>query len=78
MTTTPQTDVVVEGEGPLRQKKVRRKVTKAECTHGRVPGWLLDLECGHFTEIMGWGDGCGIAQPKTTICPICSTNKESQ
>lgn len=56
-----------------KPKKVRRKVIKSEQAYGsRVPGWLLDLECGHFVEIHGWGDGTGIAAPSTTICLQCS------
>lgn len=58
------------------QKIVRRKVIGAEVVHGRVPGFLLDLECGHFVEVTGWGNGSGIAPPKTTICDYCSGRKQ--
>lgn len=56
-------------------KPIRRKVLKSERTGGRVPGLLLDLQCGHFVEVVGWGNGSGIATPKTTICDYCSGRK---
>lgn len=55
-----------------KPKRIRRKVIEAERTHGRVPGWVVKLACGHTTDISGWGDGSGMAAPSTTVCSQCS------
>lgn len=49
------------------RKPIRRKVTAAEPSYGRVPEWFIELDCGHHTEVIGWGSGAGIPCPKTTI-----------